>query len=219
MKALRIVGPLLLAAGITPLAAGPSSAEQAAGDDHVAAQHHAATKDHVSARAVATIASCDPANPVSGLLVLSERASSEGIKVVDVFLAVRGLAPGKHAVHVHAVGKCDATTNPTTGAPVPCGAAGSHLDLGPFGNNTPVTANHPFHSGDLVNVQVGATGVGAMSTTTSRLALSPGNLSLFDADGSAVVIHALPDTYCPDPTDPNCAGGGRAACGVIRPLD
>jgi Cu/Zn superoxide dismutase len=31
------------------------------------------------------------------------------------------------------------------------------------------------------------------------------------------VIHALPDAYCADdPTDPNCAGGGRVACGVIE---
>jgi len=201
MKSLRIVRCLLGVVCISLLSAGPSSA------------------DHISARAVATVTSCDPATPVDGILILTERASSEGIKVVDVLLGVRGLAAGKHAVHVHAVANCAATTNPTTGAPVPCGAAGSHLDLGPFGNNTPVTANHPYHSGDLVNVRVGSSGEGVMSTTTSRIALSPGNLSILDADGSAVVVHALPDTYCPDPTDPNCAGGGRVACGIIRRVD
>jgi Cu/Zn superoxide dismutase len=38
----------------------------------------------------------------------------------------------------------------------------------------------------------------------------------FDLNGSSLVIHALPDTYCPDPNDANCAGGGRAACGILQ---
>jgi len=36
-------------------------------------------------------------------------------------------------------------------------------------------------------------------------------------NGSSIIIHALPDLYCPDPTDPNGAGDGRTACGIIRP--
>jgi hypothetical protein len=60
-------------------------------------------------------------------------------------------------------------------------------------------------------------GIGFMSHVTNRIALSEGPLSIFDLDG-ALVVHALPDTYCPDPTDPNCAGGGRVACGVITPI-
>ena len=109
---------------------------------------------------------------------------------------------------IHEVAACQPT----------CVAAGSHLDLGPFGNNVPVTSNHPFHSGDLINVDVLGNGRGVMSHVTSRFALSPGNLSIFDADGASIVIHALPDTYCPNPNDPNCAGGARAACGVIVPV-
>jgi len=91
------------------------------------------------------------------------------------------------------------------------------VDLGPFGNNLPVTANHPYHSGDLINLQIGANGTGSMTHVTSRIAVSAGNLSIFDADGASIVIHALPDTYCAaNPGDPNCAGGGRTACGVLR---
>ena len=75
--------------------------------------------------------------------------------------------------------------------------------------------NHPYHSGDLINLEVrGATG--AMKTTTSRIALSPGPLSVFDKDGSAVIIHTDPDTYCLEGEIKGCAGGGRAACGVIE---
>jgi superoxide dismutase, Cu-Zn family len=158
--------------------------------------------------AKAKINSCADGSAV-GTAVLVERPSAEGVKVVDVFLTIdrgqKALVAGKHGVHIHEIGNC-----------TPCSAAGSHLDLGPHGHNVPVTENHPFHSGDLVNVSVASSGKGFAHTTTSRVALSAGNLSLFDADGSALVIHALPDLYCPDPTDPNCAGGGRAACGILQ---
>jgi Cu-Zn family superoxide dismutase len=162
-----------------------------------------ATEEDV-VRAKAIITSCTDGSPV-GSATLFEDHSSEAVKKVTVYVSVRNLTQGKHAVHIHEVGACS-----------PCAAAGSHLDLGPFGNNVPVTANHPYHSGDLINVRVGSTGRGSMSHVTSRVTVSDGNLSLFDADGASIVIHALPDAYCPDPTDPNCAGGGRAACGIIQ---
>lgn len=169
-----------------------------------AASPVSSTDDDV-VRARATINSCNGGGPV-GSATLFEDRSSEGVKEVTVLVSARNLTAGKHAVHIHAVGSC---------APS-CADAGSHLDLGPFGNNSPVTANHPYHSGDLINVRVGSTGRGSMSHVTSRIALSEGNLSIFDADGASIIIHALPDAYCPDPTDPNCAGGGRVACGIIQ---
>jgi Cu-Zn family superoxide dismutase len=152
--------------------------------------------------------SCADPNVVVGSADFFEHPSTEGVKVVGVFVSVRGLAPGKHGVHIHEVGAC-----------TPCSAAGSHLDLGPFGNNS-VPGNHPYHSGDLVNVRVRANGKGTLATVTSRIALSPNNLGILDADGngSSIVIHQLPDTYCADPTDLNCAGGPREACGIIRPV-
>jgi Cu-Zn family superoxide dismutase len=149
--------------------------------------------------------SCTDGSAV-GTADLIERPSSEGVKTVGVFLSIRNLTPGKHGVHIHEVAACTPT----------CAAAGSHLDLGPHGHNLPVTENHPYHSGDLVNVNVGSDGDGTLFTSTTRVALSPGNLSVFDEDGSSIVIHALPDTYCTNPSDPNCAGGNRAACGIIR---
>jgi len=155
-------------------------------------------------RARATVTSCIDGSPI-GTATLIETPSSEGVKDVTVLLSVQNLTVGKHAVHIHEVGAC-----------TPCTAAGSHLDLGPFGNNLPVTANHPYHSGDLINVRADATGSGFLVHVTSRVALSDGNLSIFDANGASLIIHALPDTYCPDPSDPNCAGGGRVACGILE---
>jgi Cu-Zn family superoxide dismutase len=156
-------------------------------------------------RAQATIAGCtDPT--ISGQAVLIERPSSEGVKLVDVALVVRGLPAGKHAVHIHEVGSC-----------TPCAAAGGHFDPGPAGLSNP-DGNHPFHMGDLVNLEVGANGIGAMHATTSRVTLSPGPLSVFDANGSAFIVHVGADTYCPDGPTAGCAGGARAACGVIQKL-
>jgi len=171
-----------------------------------------ARSDDDIVKAKARITSCADSSFV-GTAVLVERPSSEGVKVVDVFVRAQSLAPGKHAVHIHEVGNC-----------APCSAAGSHLDLGPFGHSTPVTENHPYHSGDLVNIEINSRGRGTLSTTTSRIALSPDspdrapdrNLSIFDANGASIVIHALPDLYCPKLGDPDCAGGGRAACGVLQ---
>jgi superoxide dismutase, Cu-Zn family len=116
---------------------------------------------------------------------------------------VRGLADGKHAVHLHETGACE-----------PCSAAKGHFDPGPHGFTSP-DGNHPYHSGDLINLEV-SKGEGVLHTTTSRVTLSPGPLSLFDADGSAFIIHTNSDTYCPEGEAKGCAGGSRDACGVIQ---
>ena len=137
---------------------------------------------------------------------MRERRSDEGIKLVDVSLFVRGLPDGDHAVHIHEVASC-----------TPCGAAGGHFDPGPNGNSDP-DANHPFHMGDLVNLEV-RHGHGTLHTTTNRITLSPGPLSVFDANGSAFIIHVAPDTYCPNGPVAGCAGGARAACGIIEEDD
>lgn len=152
-------------------------------------------------RAGARIASCSEA-PISGQLTLEELPSAEGVKTVKVKLAVSGLPDGKHAVHVHEVGNC-----------TPCGDAKGHFDPGPAGNSSP-DGNHPFHSGDLVNLEVKG-GQGVLEALTTRFTLSPGPLSLFDKDGSALIIHVDPDSYCPQGEAKGCAGGARAACGVI----
>src|SRR5262245_3602044 len=100
----------------------------------------------------ATITSCTT-GAVVGAAVLLETPSAEGIKNVTVMVSASGLAPGKHAVHIHEIGACTPT----------CAAAGSHVDLGPAGSNQPVTLNHPYHSGDLINLPIAANGTGSMT--------------------------------------------------------
>ena len=62
---------------------------------------------------------------------------------------VKGLTPGLHGVHLHAVGKCEPDFT----------AAGGHFDPGPAGNPDP-DANHPFHMGDIPNLEANASGAG-----------------------------------------------------------
>jgi Cu/Zn superoxide dismutase len=71
--------------------------------------------------------------------------------------------------------------------------------------------------GDLVNLDVKG-GVGTLKHTTNRVTLSPGRLSIFDKDGSSIIVHTQADTYCDEETDlkKGCAGGAREACGVIK---
>jgi Cu-Zn family superoxide dismutase len=155
-------------------------------------------------RATAVIGSCTDDPAVKGRVELVERPSAEGVKLVDLTLEVQGLPDGKHAVHIHEAGSC-----------TPCSEAKGHFDPGPAGKSS-ADGNHPYHSGDLVNVEVKGA-VGKLQTTTSRITLSPGPLSLFDKDGSSIIIHTDPDTYCPEGEIKGCAGGARAACGVIEP--
>ena len=154
-------------------------------------------------RASADIKGCDDA-AISGSADLIERPSVEGVKLVDVTIRVSGLKPGKHAVHIHETGNC-----------TPCSEAKGHFDPGPYGFTAP-DGNHPFHSGDLVNLEVNPAGAGVLHTSTTRVTLSPGPLSVFDADGSAIIIHTDPDTYCPEGDVKGCAGGARTACGIIK---
>ena len=160
--------------------------------------------------AKATIKGCTESN-ISGTATLKERESSEGVKLVDIRMEVKGLKDGKHAVHIHEVASCE-----------PCGAAKGHHDPGPNSNSAPDAPlfNHPYHMGDLVNIEV-KDGVGKVHMATSRVTLSSGRLSVFDENGSAFIIHTNPDLYCDqdDELNKGCAGGPRDACGIIEPIE
>jgi superoxide dismutase, Cu-Zn family len=141
---------------------------------------------------------------ITGRAEFVERQQGTG-KIVDVSVMVTGLKPGMHGVHLHAVGKCTPDF----------AAAGGHFDPGPAGNPDP-DANHPFHMGDLPNMQVSDSGRGAMKVMTTRVTLSEGSLSLFDEDGSAIIIHGNPDQMKTGEPKSGVSGGPRVACGVIE---
>ena len=109
---------------------------------------------------------------------------------------VTGLTPGERGLHIHTVGRCD---------PPEFTTAGPHWNPANklHGRNNPMGA----HSGDLPNIEIGATGEGGV---TADLA---GSLSeLLDADGASIIVHAAADDYR---TDPSGNSGARVLCGVF----
>jgi Cu-Zn family superoxide dismutase len=168
-------------------------------------------------KASAEIKGCTDQN-IKGTATLTEQVTPEGIKEVTVEMKVMGLSDGKHAVHIHEVAACE-----------PCGEAKGHHDPGPFGESRPDSAgdeapamdiNHPYHMGDLINIEV-KDGVGHMTHTTNRITLSPGRLSILDENGSSFIIHTKEDTCCDEESDlkKGCAGGPRDACGIIKAVE
>jgi Cu-Zn family superoxide dismutase len=121
--------------------------------------------------------------------------------VVRIVLDAKGLTPGLHGVHIHAVGKCD---------PPDFNSAGPHFN--PTGKQHGALNPQGAHAGDLPNINVGADGNGRLETATEQITLGTGTTSLWDADGSSLVVHAAPDDF---KTDPTGNSGGRVACGVI----
>jgi superoxide dismutase, Cu-Zn family len=79
-----------------------------------------------------------------------------------------------------------------------------------------VDANHPFHMGDVPNLIVSSTGVGTLRHRSSRITLSDGPLSVFDMNGSAVIVHLNPDQGITGMA--GASGGPRLACGIIQML-
>jgi Cu-Zn family superoxide dismutase len=117
-------------------------------------------------------------------------------------LSVKGLPPGEHAFHVHAVGKCEPPFN----------SAGGHFN--PGNKKHGMMAPEGAHAGDMPNLHIPSNGELAVEVLNAAVTLEKDKPnSLFDADGSAVIIHAGKDDY---KTDPAGEAGGRIACGVVQ---
>jgi Cu-Zn family superoxide dismutase len=140
---------------------------------------------------------------ITGRAELVERRQGTGA-VIEITVTASGLKPGLHGVHLHAVGKCEA----------PFTSAGGHFDPGPASNTDP-DANHPFHMGDIPNLEVGQDGKGTLIAVTTRVTLSAGPLSIFDADGTAIIIHGNEDKGVTGEPKSGVSGGPRIACGVF----
>jgi superoxide dismutase, Cu-Zn family len=140
---------------------------------------------------------------IAGTATLTEEKNATGVSV-SIRIMLKGMPPGMHGVHLHAVGKCEPDF----------AAAGGHFDPGPAGNPDP-DANHPFHMGDLPQLNVDPNGGSVYEVRTTRVTLSDGPLSLFDADGSAIILHGNPDQGITGAARSGVSGGPRIACGVI----
>jgi Cu-Zn family superoxide dismutase len=157
----------------------------------------------------------DVNNNFLGVVVI--QATRDGKLVVAGRLT--GLAEGFHGFHIHTTGICDPRATDPTGAVVPFASAGGHLN--------PAGATHGHHAGDLPSLLVARDGTASAVTPTDAVTLA----NIFDADGSALIVHAAPDNFANIPTrytssttglpGPDAAtlatgdSGARFACGVI----
>jgi Cu-Zn family superoxide dismutase len=120
---------------------------------------------------------------------------------VLVSVEVKGISPGLHAIHIHAAGKCEGPAFTS---------AGGHFNPGQRKHG--LKSPEGPHAGDMPNMYVAKDGVGRFEVLNDNITLKSGSGSVFDADGSALVVHAGVDDYV---TDPAGNAGDRVACGVI----
>ena len=176
---------ILIVGGLVLLNGGSSDAEQRT----------------IGLTAEATLKSTDGA-PV-GTVTFRQAASG-----VLIMADIKGLTPGGHAFIIHEVGACAPDFN----------AAGDHFN--------PENTEHGFvhaswkrgessggHSGDLPNIYAASDGSARADFFTEGITLDTGESnSIFDDDGSAIIVHEKPDAYGEEESDT----GRRLACGVIE---
>lgn len=143
---------------------------------------------------------------LNGAPIGTAQLSQNAAGVVNVDIASIALPAGTHGIHFHSVGKCE-------GGATAFSTAGGHYN--PLGKEHGLSNPNGPHAGDAPNIVIPASGVGRVGFSTDRVTLTPGTISLLDADGSSIVVHANADDQMSQPAGNS---GGRIACGVIKAL-
>lgn len=148
-------------------------------------------------RAVAVLRPTRDSN-VRGTITFTAR---KGTETLEVKADVTGLAPGKHAYHVHQFGDCSSDYGK---------AAGTHFNFAGSSENPGEKIDRI--TGNLGELEAGNDGR-ASETTTVACATLQGRYSIL---GRSVIVHEKGN----DPKSPPMgAAGGRLACGVIGVAD
>ena len=160
-------------------------------------------------------------NPSGTTVATADFAFSSGYVTVTVKSTGTGaLTPGFHGMHIHAVGKCEASSvAPTGGEPGDFNSAGGHFQV-------PGHSGHPA-SGDLSSLQVREDGSAELVTTTDAFTAE----DLEAGAKTSIIIHEKADNFAnipperyqqingtPPPDQTTLAtgdAGKRVACGVI----
>jgi Cu-Zn family superoxide dismutase len=117
---------------------------------------------------------------------------------VHISGTVKGLPPGKHAIHIHEKGDLSAPD---------LMSAGGHYNPDKHIHGGPTTS--PVHAGDLGNITADASGNAKMDLTVDDISIGGKN----DILGKSVIIHEKEDDL---KTQPSGNAGGRIAGGVIE---
>lgn len=129
----------------------------------------------------------------AGTVTLTDTASGLLIEA-----ELTGLEPGWHGFHVHQTGACTPDF----------GVAGDHY--APAGLGHGFKTGDKAHAGDLPNIYADEAGEAHVQIMAAGLALDEGEAPLLDEDGSAIMVHAKPDSY-----EAEAGAGDRVACGPV----
>ncbi len=154
--------------------------------------------DHAGAAGETAVAEIKLADGTSaGTVTLMEMAAGVILK-----FDLKGLPPGAHGFHIHEAGKCDGDFSSAGAIYNPLGAKHGFInEEGPM-------------AGDLPNVVAGPDGTARAEMISPYVHLNKDtDDSLFDADGSALVIYEKADDY---QTDPEGGSEKRIGCGLIK---
>jgi len=112
---------------------------------------------------------------------------------------LKNVPEGGHGFHIHETGKCTPDFD----------AAGGHYN--PKGKDHGFTETGP-HAGDMANIYAMIDGRVLADVLNPRVSLLRDvENTLFDDDGSALILHENPDSY-----GTKAGAGERIACGVIE---
>ncbi|MCI5059897.1 MAG: superoxide dismutase family protein [Alphaproteobacteria bacterium] len=129
---------------------------------------------------------------------------------VQITVQAQGLAQGAgtHAIHIHEKADCTPLESFKN--------TGGHFN--PAGKDHGLHSANGQHAGDMPNIITDANGDTTSVMVNHHITLQKKDIgqerfSVFDADGSALIIHAGEDDY---KSQPSGAAGPRIACGKIK---
>jgi superoxide dismutase, Cu-Zn family len=124
--------------------------------------------------------------------------------LVTLSVALTGLMPGMHGIHIHEKGDCSAMDG---------ASAGPHWNPFSSPHGQPTAAEH--HYGDLGNLEAAADGTASLAFSTGQWTIGTTTSTQAEIVGRAVIIHANPDDF----SQPAGNAGMRIGCGVIRVVE
>nr|WP_292084597.1 MULTISPECIES: superoxide dismutase family protein [Brevundimonas] len=204
---MRLTAAALTAFAATSLLAASAFAQS---HDHAAMGHgahgQAAAMDHSAMIPRATPGQTGQAAITNGAgAEIGKATLTQGATGLLIKVEATGLTPGWHGIHIHATGQCAA----------PFTSAGAHINhTDPKTPHGLLNAQGP-DDGDLPNLYAAADGSAKAEffTTKARISQDGPGQWLWDADGSALVIHANPDDHNSQPIG---GAGDRVACAVLK---